>query len=214
MTAASRAPHVVAKPWATRALYVLWRFVACLLVLSLLAYWHGADLTDRLLPAFRAEINWLDDTYRIDRLLVDTDGADQVVRIVVGLNRCVVLPDGAHCADPRGLASAATLVGHVTLPAILMLAIVLSWPVNAWREWIGRLLLWPASLALLWALDVPLTLWGLLWRLHVDAFVPGLFSPLLVWGQFLEGGGRMVLAVALASLVIGIPAFVGRSARP
>lgn len=181
------------------------RFVCLLMVFGGLAYVHGTTLVDLLLPAFRAEINWLDDTYRIDRLFVDTEGADKVVRIVVGLAHCVVLPDGAHCGDPRGMANASTLQANVTLPAALLMAIALAWPVQRSREYLWRILSVAPALTLLWALDVPFILWSALWTLHVDAFAPGMFSPLLIWGDFLQGGGRLALATLLGVAAVSVP---------
>lgn len=187
------------------------RFVCLLMLFGGLAYMHGTTLVDLLLPAFQAEINWLDDTYRIDRLFVDTEGADKVVRIVVGLAHCVVLPDGAHCGDPRGLANASTLQANVTLPAALLMAIALAWPVQRPREYLWRVLGVVPALALLWALDVPFILWSALWTLHVDAFAPGMFSPLLIWGEFLQSGGRLALATLLGATAVSVPRAFFRS---
>lgn len=183
----------------------LLRFVALLIGLGTLAYVYGDLLGDMLSPVFRVEINWLDDTYRIDRLFVDTQGGDKVLRIVVGLARCVVVRDRAFCADPRAMANASTLLGNVALPAVLMMAIALSWPAKHPGEYLGRLLVLPAALALMWALDVPFVLWSALWSMHVDAFAPDLFSPLLIWSEFLQSGGRLALAALLGVAAVGMP---------
>lgn len=180
----------------------LLRFVVLALVLGGLAHHYANELVDALLPAFRAEINWLDDTYRIDQLFSDTEGADHVVRIVVGLAHCIVLPDGAHCGDPRGLANASTLAGNVTLAGTLLLALALAWPASRVGEYGWRLLCLTFALPLLWALDIPFILWAALWSLHVDAFAPDMFSPLLIWSQFMQGGGRLALAALLAGAAV------------
>jgi hypothetical protein len=87
-----------------------------------------------------------------------------------------------------------------------MLAVGLAWPVR-WRgrgsaaEWAlataVRLPCLALAIALIWAIDVPLVLWANIWRFHVDAFAPGLFSPLLLWADFLQSGGRLAAAMAL-----------------
>lgn len=184
------------------ALSFLLRVVVLALVLGGFAHHYANELVDALLPAFRAEINWLDDTYRIDQLFSDTEGADRVVRIVVGLAHCVVLPDGAHCGDPRGLANASTLAGNVTLAGTLLLVLALAWPASQAREYGWRLLCLTIALPLLWALDIPFILWAALWSLHVDMFAPDLFSPLLIWSQFMQGGGRLALATLLAGAAV------------
>ena len=161
-------------------------------------------MVEALLPAFKVEINWLDDTYRIERLYVDHQGADRVIRIVVGLAHCVMLEDRPFCGHPKALANASTLLGNVTLPAILLVAPVLAWPARRWQEHGMRLVALLPALTMLWALDVPFVLWAALFSLHVDAFAPDLFSPLLVWSQFLQGGGRLALAFVLGAAALTV----------
>ena len=48
--------------------------------------------------------------------------------------------------------------------------------------------------------DVPLVLWSGLGGLFVDAADPNGFSPLLIWTDFLQSGGRIALAVMLGAL--------------
>jgi len=47
-----------------------------------------------------------------------------------------------------------------------------------------------------------MVLWASLWQLHVDAFAPGLFSPLLLWLDFVQSGGRMALGLVCAAGVL------------
>lgn len=179
-----------------------WRFALCLgLVLAATLRW-GPAMADSLLPFIAAEIAWLDNTYRVVSLALVHKGGEQLIRIVVTLARCVVLPDGAHCGDPRAQAQVSTLLGHLTLPPALTVAAVLAWPLASWREALWRLPLLGLAVAGVLALDVPMVLWASLWQLHVEAFAPGLFSPLLMWLDFLQGGGRMALALLAAGGVL------------
>ena len=183
---------------------LLCRIVVAAVILGALSFRYGTELVEALLPAIRAEFEWLDDTYDIKQLYLDHVGADQVVRVVVGQARCIVLIDRAFCGDPRGRANASTLIGNITLPAVVLLALALAWPSMRICELACRLVLAPMALAMMWSLDVPFILWSSIWSLHVDAFAPGLFSPLLIWSQFLQGGGRFALAgllgIGLATL--------------
>lgn len=190
------------RPLAPKFLGFIARFALIALVLASLSFRFGAQLAESLLPAIQSEFEWLDDTYEIKGLSLDREGADQVVRIVVSQARCLVLIDRAFCGDPRGRANASTLVGNVTLPAVLLLALVLAWPVARPSELVFRMIFAPMSLALMWALDVPFVLWSAIWSLHVDAFAPDMFSPLLIWSQFLQGGGREVLSLLLGVAVV------------
>lgn len=179
-----------------------WRFALSLGVVMAATLRWGPAMADSLLPLIAAEIQWLDNTYRIVSLSLVHKGGEQLIRIVVTLARCVVLPDGAHCADPRAQAQVSTLLGHLTLPPALTVAAVLAWPLASWREAVWRLPLLGLAVAGVLALDVPLVLWASLWQLHVEAFAPGLFSPLLMWLDFLQGGGRMALALLAAGGVL------------
>lgn len=184
----------------------LLRFLLVVAVLGALAYRYEAQLVKMLLPVFKAEMQWLDDTYRIDRLAIDTQGADQVIRVEVGLAHCIVLSDHAFCPDPRGHANASTLVGNVSLPAVLLVGVAVAWPARRGRERFLRILVLPLALSLLWALDVPMILWASIWSLHVDAFAPDLVSPLLIWRDFLQSGGRLALAGALSLVTVAFSA--------
>lgn len=184
-----------------RFLSFLGRFVMFALVIAGALYRFGTPLAESLLPAIEAEFKWLDDTYDIKALYVDKEGADRVVRVVVSQARCIVLMDRAFCGDPRGRANASTLIGNITLPAALLMSLVLAWPVSRVIELVWRAVFLPLGLTLVWALDVPFVLWSAIWSLHVDAFAPGMFSPLLIWTQFLQGGGRLALAILLGMLI-------------
>lgn len=178
-----------------RALAFVWRFSLVATILAGLSLRFGADIAEQLLPAFRHEFGWLQDTYRVNDLYIDRSSAGEVIHISVGIRGCLVLDDKAFCgADPRAQANASTMVANITMPAVLFLSLLATWPTCRRQEYFVRLLIAPFALALVWALDIPLFIWAAFWGLHVDALAPGMFSPLLVWSAFLEGGGRMVLA--------------------
>ncbi len=180
----------------------LTRFVVVALILVTLLQRYEVGLVTRLLPVIAAEFEWLDDTYAIQQIRLDQEGADRVVRVIVSQARCVVFGDRAFCGDPRGRASASTLLGNISLPAVLLVALIWAWPVVHAAEYLVRALFLPMALAVVWALDVPFVLWSAIWGLQVDALSPGLFSPLLVWSQFLQGGGRILLTLLLVAAAV------------
>lgn len=176
---------------------LLCRLALAAVLTSVVAQRYEVELVTKMLPAIAAEFEWLDDTYAIQKIYLNHEGADRVVRVVVSQTRCVVFGDLAFCGDPRGRASASTLLGNITLPTALLVAVVCAWPVVHAAEYLLRALFLPIALAVIWALDVPFILLSEIWGLQVDAFAPGLFSPLLVWSQFLQGGGRILLTLLL-----------------
>jgi hypothetical protein len=190
-------------------------FLLRFLVIAALLGWgalrEAQPLTAALLPLFRTELEHLDNTFRIDRLSIDRDGADQVVRIEVGLGRTVILNGRTFSPNPRGAATASTLVGNVTLPCTLLIAVALAWPGGSGRQWAARILVLPPVVALLCALDAPFILWAALWGLIIQAADPNRFSPLLIWSDFLLNGGSFALAIVLGACVGSL---TGRSSSP
>lgn len=181
------------------------RFVLALLVLLALNHAYARFLTEALLPLFRWEVAQLDDAYRVLDLSLSQQGADTVLRLEVGVARDIVVGGQALPPDPRARANVSTLAGHLTQPAILALALLLAWPARRSNEYPLRALVACAGLALVILIDVPFVLWAEVWDIHVTAFEPGRFSPLLLWRDFLQGGGRFVLglAVGLLAVVVG-----------
>ena len=179
------------------------RFVLALGVLLVLGHVYGKILTTALLPVFRWEITQLDDAYQVLDLALSQQGADTVVRLQAGLARILVVGGKVLQPDPRARADVSTLAGHVTQPAILALALILAWPTRrAAIEYPLRILVACVGIALVILADVPLVLWAELWDIHVSAFEPDRFSPLLIWRDFLQGGGRFVLGLAAGVLAV------------
>jgi hypothetical protein len=186
--------------------------LACVLLLTL-AWFFSDDFVAALLPVFRWELGLLDDHYRILSLGLTSQGADSVVRLDVTLARPVIVDARVILPDPRGIATVTTLAGHVLQPAILMLAVLAAWPVRQPHEYPARVAGGAAMLALLLLVDVPFVLLAEIWSMFVDTRMPGRFSPLVAWSAFLQSGGRLALALALATLAVAIAQCAGGSAR-
>lgn len=179
------------------------RFVLALGVLLALGHVYGKPLATALLPLFRWEIEQLDDTYQVLDLTLNQQGADTVVRLEIGLARVLLIGGRLLYPDPRARADVSTLAGHLTQPAILSLTLILAWPTRkAAIEYPVRALIACGGSALVIMADVPFVLWAEVWNIHVAAFEPERFSPLLLWKDFLQGGGRFVLGLAVGALAI------------
>ena len=193
---------------------LLRRFALIAAVLGVVAVGAGQPLTRALLPGFERELALLDDTFRVDRLYIGQDGSDQVLRVEVGLAHALTLNGQTFYPDPRGRATASTLVGNLTLPCVLLAAVALAWPIQSGRGpriLVYRILALVPALLLLCVLDVPFVLWAQVWGVVVHIADPNRFSPLLLWGDFLLGGGSFAIALALGACVGSIGA---RSSRP
>jgi hypothetical protein len=148
------------------------RFLVVAAVLGFVASREAQPVVAAFLPLFKSELVALDDTFRIDRLYIDRDGADQVVRLDVGLAHALSLNGRTFQPDPRGRATASTLVGNITLPCVLLTAIALAWPLRRWQHLATRALLLGPALLLLCILDVPFILWAALWGLVIQVAAP------------------------------------------
>lgn len=178
------------------------RFTLAIVLLLTLNQLYGKAVIEAMLPLLHWELAQLDDTYRILDLRLDREGHDTVIRLDVGLERAVVIGGRVLMPDPRARANVSTLAAHVTQPAMLCLALVLAWPTRKVIEYPLRALIACGGLALLVLADVPFVLWAELWNLHVSAFEPDRFSPLLIWKDFLQGGGRFMLGLVAGVLVL------------
>ena len=185
-----------------RPMSIVSRFFLLLAFLVCFALYFEVDIAEALAHKFRAEVQWLDDTYKVENLYVDQDGAHQVFRLVVTQARYIVLDGQVHPPDARGKADASTPIGNAIFPQILLIALAMSWPVKRKLAYIYRLVFIFFACPILWSADVPFELWGLIWTLHVDAFAPDIFSPLLVWNKFMQSGGRIACSAILAILVV------------
>jgi hypothetical protein len=194
--------HAASGTFAWRAFAA--RFAALVLALSAIVHVWGERALTQVLPLLQTEIAWLDDTYELKSLSLDTEGADRVLRLVVSQRRYIQLAGQLFEPHPQGRANASTLTGHVFLPLVVLAGLVLAWPWPAshWVQWLWRAFKLLPATALLLAVNVPMVLWAGIWRLHVDAFAPMLWSPLLIWADFLQAGGEHVLALGLAMLCL------------
>ncbi len=181
------------------------RFVLALLVLLALNHAYAKSLTEALLPLIRWEIAQLDDDYRVLVLALSRQGADTVIRLDVGLAHDIVVGARVLPTDPRARANVSTLAGHITQAALLCLAVILALPARGAMEYPLRAPVACAGLALLLLVDVPFVLWAELWDIHSSALDPGRVS-LLLWRDFLQGGGRFVLGLGLGVLAVAVAA--------
>lgn len=182
--------------------------LACVLLLTL-ARVFSHDFVAALLPVFRWELGVLDDHYRILFLGLASQGADSVVRLDVTLARPVIAGARVILPDPRGTATVTTLAGHLLQPAILMLAVLAAWPARRKAEYLLRAGCGLPLLVLLLMADLPFVLLAEIWSMFVDTHAPGRFSPLVAWSAFLQSGGRLALALALAAFAVAIAQSAG-----
>jgi hypothetical protein len=179
-----------------------------MLLLTLAAVLLQRPLIEALLPWLHGCTDVIDTTYRTIEFDLQP-GADFVLQRTVTLARVVVVGGQVLMPDPLGQAVLSTPAGHVLHPLVLGLAVVLAWPA-ARISLIGyRLAILAPMLVAVTAVDVPAVLAAMPWALHVEALEPTRFSPLLIWADVMQGGGRLVLGIAAGCAAVVLAARCG-----
>ena len=149
------------------------------------------------MPAFAAQIQWLDGTFKVQSLEVTREGGELLFRLAVGLARPVTVGGKTFNPDPRGQAISSTLVANVVLPTALFLAALFARP----RNYLFRLGVAVPGVVLIATVGVPLTLLANLWRIVYEAANSADYSPLVFWSDFVQDGGVNFLAIGSGALL-------------
>lgn len=186
-----------------------WRIVLLLALPVVLLLGGGRLLLDVSLPAMSRVFVGVAPDFRLLMLQAQAPGALPGVQAMVTLARPTQV--GMHWVEPHpdGFASAQLRLGQVLQAPLLAGLLLLGWPGGLLLK---RLALALGPLALLWVVDTPLVLAGLLWDLLLEAHAPGSRTLLTRAGDFLHGGGRLALAGAIAAGAIALAA-PGRNAK-
>jgi len=153
-------------------------------------------LGEPLLPLVKAEIQWLDDTFRVDRIYLTRETGEPIVRLEVALARPLTIDGRTYVPDPRGKALSSTLVGHTVLPTALFLASLFAIPAAKGRATLIRLAAVPPGAVLICAAGTPMILLAGIWRWVLATVHSAQYPYLLIWDDFLQQGGGNVLAIS------------------
>jgi len=199
-----------APPAARRALPLVLRLVLTALPLVVLASLVQRPLIEAMMPWLALCTDALDTTYRTVAFVL-RPGPELVLQRTVTLAEVTVVGGSVLMPDALGQAVLTTPAGHVLQPLVVALVLVLAWPAPRLAAYaLPMVLLLPLLLAVS-ALDMPAVLAALPWALHVEALEPDRFSPLLIWKDLMQGGGRVALGLVVGALaVLAADRWVGR----
>lgn len=172
----------------------------------------GERFVQALMPALRASFEIFGPEYEVLAFGIDQEKADRVLRVTVMLRQTVVIGERVLVPDPRGTATASTLLLQGLQGPFVAAWVALAWPLRAGAAELAlrALLVLPAMLLLL-LVDAPLMLASTLWQLIADHLAPGTTTPLLVARDLARGGLRLGLGAAAGALaVVGAAALVAR----
>ena len=180
------------------------RTVAAVALLLLAAVRYGDAVATALLPAFGWQLETLVPQIRIVGLGVSRSGPDSVIRADAMPVPVVMIGDKLLPLTQQSRFHVSTLSGHVYQGGILMLGILIAWPATGRSRYLLRLALALPMLLALSMLDVPFVLASELYASLLELAAPDSFSLLGAWKEFLEGGGRLALAILAAYAVIAL----------
>lgn len=194
---------------------VLLRLLLGAAVLLPLAVFYGEVLVNAWLAAYRIVFSWVADEFKLLNLYIDHEGADRVLRAQVAWRRIVFIGGKAIYPDLRGMANASTLLAHALQGPLVAVLTAIAWPTRSqtatdavgkttrlWLEWAARAIALLPLLSVLMLVDMPIVLAGELWELALDMIVPDSTSALVIWKQFMQGGGRYALGLAAGVLAV------------
>ncbi|MDA8259294.1 MAG: hypothetical protein M0Z99_27260 [Betaproteobacteria bacterium] len=176
-------------------------FLAAYLALLGLSLQFGRYYVELLLPLYRWEIGGLSPGYHINSLALADNRGEAVVALTLGLVRDIVV--AGHLLPSGGSISSSTLAGHALQHPLLMLSLLAAWPAAGISRRIALLAIAVPFLLLVEMLDVPLVLLGSIEDLILANVAPGTTAFLVVWMDFLNGGGRLALSIAAALAAVG-----------
>lgn len=160
------------------------------------AWFWGRELVEAVLPLIRELILWLDDRFAILALGIDRIHQDTVVRLRVDATAIIVIGGQLAMPRPGEWIEVTTTVGAMLQPLVIAVGLAGAWPGrNATRIIRVTLALVLGIVFLL--IDLPITLHAYVWDMYRDSYDPELFSPLLIWHEFMHAGGRLGIGVLM-----------------
>jgi hypothetical protein len=165
-----------------------------------------------LLPAYRAMISLLDDSFVLTDIAIARDGPNQVIRFRANLARpldvkgTTLYPFGWRGVVPEGGMEVSYTLNGVLQYVSLTLIVVLAWPARRLNELLLRLVLFVPVALILLLIDVPSTVVAELWSGLEGMVDPNPLPCWMIWSRFLMGGGGLLLGFMAGALVIVIAA--------
>jgi hypothetical protein len=178
-----------------------------------LAVGLGPAVQRLLLPVTVAVFESIAPDLRVRSLQAGTVDGERRVTAVVTLARTTVIGEKVLMPDPRGEATAFTPAGHAWIAPLVAALALAAWPARSRVEALGRLAGGLPVALLLLAADPAVMLAATVWQLMIDNVAPGTPVFLASLAGLLLGGGRIVLGLAAAALVIGVVHRLQRSAK-
>ncbi len=164
----------------------------------------GTASMQALLPAAQAWITWLEPALRVHALrLVETQGRSRL-HMQVSLAQPVRVGEREVQPHARGRAWVSIPAGQAWQAPVLLAIVLVLWPSRRPLERAWRVLPGLAAALVLLALDTPLVMLAEVRALLRDAHGVRDVDALVAWADFLSHGGRALMALGAAALVLRV----------
>jgi hypothetical protein len=178
------------------------RLGAAVLVVGGIVTVLEGTLTAHLVALLDTYTSWIDGTFRSIYFGIVTENGEAVIRRIATPAVAHVVGGHVVFTDARTRLTSSAAEGVIFQPAIFAVALVYAWPWREFRELGLRVLIALPLVLLVVLLDVPLILYGSMWYQEVSLLDPDRFSPLIIWSDFMNAGGRFALTVAAAAIAV------------
>ena len=189
-------------PWSGLPRHGLSRFglawLACGLFWLMIVLHFKTTLSHALLPLLQWELGWLAPQYQLTALALQPLPTGLEISVHASFITRDAMIIGGHYLPAKTPLESSTLLGHLWQPLIIIFSLINAIALGRHKNiFILHLLCLPCT-ALLIMLDVPFVLLGAL----QDLLAPHAFSTWVLWMNFINGGGRLGLAIATALFII------------
>ena len=186
------------------------RFLLLSISLTALAHWYGRYLIEALMPLYRFTMLHLDSRIDIASLSITQLQGQPFVQFEGLVSRPFFIDEQYFLIENALLSSSRIPLDYALQPLVIFFTLVLAWPTEKsatpYQAYFYRVSIGAPLLLILMLLDFPMQFIYMLWAqlekaLNATGDAHGL---LLYWSDFLNGGGLIMLSLAISVVAIGL----------
>ena len=186
------------------------RFLLIGISLTALAHWYGRYLIEAMMPLYRFTLHHLDSRIDIALLGIIEHQGQQFVQFEGLVSRPFFINDQYFLNLEALLSSSWIPLDYALQPLVIFLTLILAWPASEsakpYQAYFYRVSFGAPLILIMMLLDFPLQFIYMLWdnlekALNARGDAHGL---LLYWSDFLNGGGLIMLSLAISVVAIGL----------
>ncbi|CEN56267.1 membrane protein of unknown function [Candidatus Methylopumilus turicensis] len=175
-----------------------------------LTHWYGRYLMEALLPLYHFTIHHVDSRIDISSLIITWFQGQQFVQFEGLVSHPFFIGEQYYFIENARLISSRIPLDYALQPVVIFFTLVLAWPADVFKKqyqaYFYRISFGAPLILILMLLDFPMQFIYMLWAnlekaLNVTGDAHGL---LLYWSDFLNGGGLIMLSIAISVMAIGI----------